>query len=383
MTSSDDTKWLDRLETHLNACSLETYNPRDGNCIPLVIGCYELDTNNHNTDASRRNGQLLLHSIDLEDLKFNLQQTIDAESGVLDGKWFRHPNKTTTEELPLYATANASGSINFYQLITNKENDNNNTFHLKHINASQAVTEDGLALSLCWDESSTVVATSSSNQTKRVVSSYSKGSLAVHTISDNTKNIQEVHRWKGHSLFGCDSEVWTCCFASNDKSECTERILSGGDDCQLKLWDLRLIDNDSTNNTAVSTNRDFDAGVTAVAYHPSKEHMFAVGSYDEQVRLFDIRKMAEPVKTIEVGGGVWRIKWQPSTETMLVAAMHGGCRIVDAMNGDDDNGDDCMTIRKEFVEHESMAYGADWVTKNVAASCSFYDRQVFLWNSCE
>mmetsp|Transcript_11316 Transcript_11316/g.16624 ORF Transcript_11316/g.16624 Transcript_11316/m.16624 type:complete len:375 (-) Transcript_11316:16-1140(-) len=372
-SSSNKTKWLDRLETSLNACSLETLDTyTKSRRIPLVIGCYELDTDTSN-GSDRRNGQLLLHSIDLEDLKFNHQQTIDVESGVLDGKWF-HPQTTTTEETAFYATANASGSIHIYELLTNNETDK--TMHLKHINASNAVPEDGLALSLGWDKSSTAV-----GDQKRIISSYSKGSLALHTMRHSADDIEQMHRWKAHSLFGCDSEVWTCCFASNDhQSENTERILSGGDDCQLKLWDLRLID-DSSHNTAVGTNRDFDAGITAVSYHPSKEHIFAVGSYDEQVRLFDVRNIMEPLKCIDVGGGVWRIKWQQSsttTDTLLVAAMHGGCRILNV--NDDGN---CKTVRKEFVEHKSMAYGADWIAKNVAASCSFYDRQVFLWNSCK
>mmetsp|Transcript_28364 Transcript_28364/g.83458 ORF Transcript_28364/g.83458 Transcript_28364/m.83458 type:complete len:82 (-) Transcript_28364:132-377(-) len=54
-------------------------------------------------------------------------------------------------------------------------------------------------------------------------------------------------------------------------------------------------------------------------------------------------------------------------------------------------------IVAEFREHESMAYGADWLVPKrnggdggaltdsndnswVAASCSFYDRQAFIWD---
>ena len=91
---------------------------------------------------------------------------------------------------------------------------------------------------------------------------------------------------------------------------------------------------------------------------------------------------------------------------MLVAAMHGGCRVVEVGNWDSlededepsyDNLNDyeaqfSFQVTKEFCEHESMAYGADWLvcqhpTRNgffeAAASCSFYDRAVFLWDSCE
>ena len=82
---------------------------------------------------------------------------------------------------------------------------------------------------------------------------------------------------------------------------------------------------------------------------------------------------------------------------MLVAAMHGGCRIVNIhglnnafSNGNsgmeeaaDGNEADGVKILSKFTAHESMAYGADWVwvshSNCAAASCSFYDRQAFLW----
>jgi hypothetical protein len=49
-----------------------------------------------------------------------------------------------------------------------------------------------------------------------------------------------------------------------------------------------------------------------------------------------------------------------------------------------------MKVTKKFTEHESMAYGADWLvcphpTRNgyfeAAASCSFYDNAVYLWDT--
>jgi len=96
-----------------------------------------------------------------------------------------------------------------------------------------------------------------------------------------------------------------------------------------------------------------------------------------------------------VDGGVWRIKWHPSCcedggrghsdGKMLVAAMHGGCRIVN-VPGLHSNGDiGAAEILSKFTAHESMAYGADWVWfgksgYEAAATCSFYDRQAFLWD---
>eukprot|EP00957_Ditylum_brightwellii_P061714 4682901-Ditylum_brightwellii.AAC.1 len=91
-------------------------------------------------------------------------------------------------------------------------------------------------------------------------------------------------------------------------------------------------------------------GVTSISYHPNLEYVFASGSYDEIVRLWDIRylssfssgnkKKKQPLASVNVGGGVWRLKWHPSKDNvLLVAAMHGGCRIVnvsDFVLGDND-----------------------------------------------
>ena len=134
--------------------------------------------------------------------------------------------------------------------------------------------------------------------------------------------------------------------------------------------------------------------------------MFAAGSYDEYVRLYDSRMTREPLGKVHVGGGVWRIKWHPlcddpeggSSNKLLVAAMHGGCRVINChgLSGHVDDRDNSEGFSAEivssFTAHESMAYGADWIwfdeqsnCREAAASCSFYDRQVFLWSpdSCQ
>ena len=71
----------------------------------------------------------------------------------------------------------------------------------------------------------------------------------------------------------------------------------------------------------------------------------------------------------------------------------GGCRLVDVPNIElpsisslvSDHTEFKMNIVKEFTEHKSMAYGADWICGEngdfeAAASCSFYDCQAFIWD---
>jgi diphthamide biosynthesis protein 7 len=124
--------------------------------------------------------------------------------------------------------------------------------------------------------------------------------------------------------------------------------------------------------------------------------MFAAGSYDEFIRIYDRRKMDRPMAKVCVGGGVWRIKWHPSCwddesggcGKLLVAAMHGGCRVIDIPALDARRSDidaDDVEVLSVFTAHESMAYGADWIcfgrsVHDAVASCSFYDRKAFIWD---
>lgn len=432
---------------------------------PLVIGCYQLnekkeeeegnvnnndnedDDENNNEESSSsvatRSGALLLHmipfannnndnnnvhdeKISYPNLKFGkADQILHTSSGVLDGKWFQRSaipfvhnnndddnnNVNNTSTRYMYATACASGSIEIYQLFKQIKSFNENLHHetkyqLDFIASSESCSDEyGLALALDWDENIDI--TNSTNNSTRIVSSYSKGSIAIHNVKLSIENyddddddkkkyhLEENQRWDAHTLFGCAAEVWTVCFATNiNYSTYTNNVISGGDDCRMKLWDLRTCGSGGKPIHSIG-DEEFSAGVTTLSYHPSLEHVFCSGSYDEWIRLWDMRKLScsndhqEPMGRIGVGGGVWRAKWHPmQNEKLLVAAMHGGCRIVNIpclLNTQlEMNVSECeMNIVKEFIHHKSMAYGADWIHLDgkyeAAASCSFYDRQAFIW----
>ncbi len=248
--------WFDVLTTPLNACSLETYFPipqDDGNDnssahIPLVVGCYQLnessqlDTEDADTTsssgASSRCGELRLHMVPTPSTSKTEMQFGDAacvlqmESGVLDGKWKRRKknNLSEVDELPLFASACASGNIHIHGLEKNMCTDsttNTTSWRLNHFASTDAQSDSGLCLALAWND----YLNESGDQ---LVSSYSKGEVAIHEISNygdtnEEPKLEETHRWKAHTLFGCPSEVWTCSFLRGAESV----VLSGADDVSM------------------------------------------------------------------------------------------------------------------------------------------------------
>jgi diphthine methyl ester acylhydrolase len=60
-----------------------------------------------------------------------------------------------------------------------------------------------------------------------------------------------------------------------------------------------------------------------------REHIFATGSYDEHLFIWDSRKMKVPLIDHHLGGGVWRVKWHPTDPNrILTASMHNGFHII-------------------------------------------------------
>ena len=138
-------------------------------------------------------------------------------------------------------------------------------------------------------------------------------------------------------------------------------VLTGSDDCSMRIWSL------DGERIAINT-RTHTYGVTAFTF--IDEHLFYSGSYDENVRLWDIRNPATPVSTTKVRGGVWRIKLGPMNER-LIAACYGGAEIWD----------ESMTERlASFDKHESMVYGISSTDGGRVVSCSFYDNKICLWD---
>ena len=227
--------------------------------------------------------------------------------------------------------------------------------------------------------------------------------------------LRPLATWQAHELEG-----WSVAFDCND----VHTLYTGADDAILKRWDLRCVgagggdadDEPPTDPVATASNRrSHRAGVCCISPNPTRPHLVATGSYDETARLWDVRNLRMPVAEAECGGGVWRLKWHPEEGGLLLAAcMHAGFAVlhVDGLPADatsaEGGGSDApdawsglsLDVTATYDAHglgaKGLGYGADWAWGHrrhraqsslgeaddralVGATCSFYDRQLHLW----
>ena len=346
----------------MNACSLEHV---PGQASSYVVGTYELDET-----TNLRMGHVEIHTLSSSGTPPSISPhllTSPDNSGFLDCKFGKVAATTT-----LLAGARANGSISLHMLTC--PTPTHTTPNFSYITSSDPSPTDppGLCLSLDFDKL---------EFKKRIASSYSNGYIQIHSISSSlssspapapTLTLTPTTKIFAHSLFGVPAEVWSTCFAPPTFH--SDFLLSGGDDSFLKGWDVTA----SLQKPAFKVgDEEFSAGVTAMEWNPSNPNLFAVGSYDESVRIYDARNLKVVLAKQRVeGGGIWRLRWDERGEKLLVGAMHAGGRVMSF-----NETEKTLLTEKEFTSHESMCYGADWLSPGVAGTCSFYDRKVCVWDA--
>ncbi|SAM08806.1 hypothetical protein [Absidia glauca] len=344
---SDQAKSLISFDTGYSADSTE-FCPFQGHQKYLACGTYQLTDETNDQAARVRKGKLYLFNVDtLEDGAPLIQaQTIDTPA-ILDMKWCH----SLIDGDQVLGVADSVGGLTFYALEDGPDG-NASLTRKQHIQVSEDTTN--LCLSLDWS-SRRFPATSSGTQ---CIVSHSNGDLSLVTPTDT--EWQATTTWHAHDL-----EAWIAAFDYWDPN----RIYSGADDMLFKGWDTRI-----GLESPTFSNRRHEMGVTTMQSNPHREHMLATGSYDEHVYLWDTRSIRQPLAKVHTeGGGIWRLKWHPTQPTTLLSAsMHAGAFVIDT---------ETLSVTNSFLDHQSMAYGADWsfAGDNLVASCSFYDHIMHLW----
>jgi diphthamide biosynthesis protein 7 len=285
----------------------------------------------------------------------------EMESGVLDMKFAEN----------ILACSLANGKIALFD------------YHdrtLSDLTECSSGESEGLALSLSWDHPT--------SERSKIAVSTQMGSLLFYTLLPTglelTSTISEAHLLQGEKI-----PAWIVAYSVHNDSI----FLSGGDDCCMKLWDLRV----NTTSSTYSSSKHYSAGVTSAQWHPTSEHIFAVGSYDGTMKIWDRRSLRSPLFDMDTGGGVWRIKWKQTVDSqfdyLAVASMQAGSGIyrwdshlqklsvVNLQSDDSPNrliyGIDWLSLRSHKEMKDSCEKEIEWSV----VTCSFYDNLIQRWNS--
>ncbi|XP_003974570.1 diphthine methyltransferase [Takifugu rubripes] len=328
MNGGGSPRTLHVFDTELNADTVE-WCPQSPHNNILVCGTYQLAGSVEEPDAApSRIGRLYLFRFQSSDTPLTELQRLDT-SAILDLKWCHVP----ISEQTVLGMAAATGELHLYMLSENEEGN----CYLQPL-SNQEVGKECLLLSLDWS-----TGRKDCSEVKLVCSD-SAGCVNVLSMCEGT--LMPLSQWKAH-----DFEAWISAFSYWD----TQLIYSGGDDCKLKGWDLRM---DPSHPTF--TSKEHTMGVCSIHSSPIREHILATGSYDEQVLLWDGRNMRKPFGHSLMGGGVWRLKWHPTNQSLLLAAcMHNNFKILNCQSAFESPGMTCPIVAS-YDLHSSLAYGADW-----------------------
>ncbi|KAF4657447.1 Diphthine methyltransferase [Perkinsus olseni] len=319
----------------------------------LAVGMYEFDE----ATGAREGGLMILDSADGTVLS---EMTGTDCTGVLDVRW------TGSTSL---AACTAEGGLEFFTVAK----DGRKVECTSKIPVFDGEGPKAVAIGLDVSEGG-----------RRIASMATGGEVA---LVDGCKG-KVLHSWQAHDP---KMESWTCCMSPDGSL-----LATGGDDCRMKLWDVRTPNTDRpvlrgfnlTSGTQVlSDRREHEAGITAYLFVEDGRRILT-GSYDENVRVWDLRygiadsacdatAMQCVVRQAAIGG-VWRMKRSLTGKDLLIAGCYGGCevwRFEDLLEGRE------AERIGEYTGHDSMAYGITSASRDGGVvSCSFYDNAVHRWS---
>ena len=297
--------WIE-YHPQLHPCAIDAFRNCDvkdsEQCLTdmFLCGQYELDENSEG--GASRGGSIHICTIDSESNSLSVTTT-DCKSGVLDLKVAGD----------YVASAQSDSSLCIHQIFReNEESRANNFAESSPLSLVEIVIikeeDEGLFLSVDWDLGYSIDKTDASVpgecglvrrcsaseigliNTNLAVSTQ-EGSLIVYELSNERQLSKTFKVNMAHQMFGQAMPAWIVCFDPHTKYT----LVSGGDDCLMKLWDLRQ------GSAPTHTNKSHTAGVTSAQWHPQQENTFATGSYDEYLRIWDNRVLRSPVAEIHAG----------------------------------------------------------------------------------
>ena len=177
--------------------------------------------------------------------------------------------------------------------------------------------------------------------------------------------------------------IWSIHFLNNENV-----FLSGGEDAQIKLWDIReknKFKNVNSNKKSYESSINFIDNLKC----DLSNNILITGSYDEKIVLFDIRNFPKELKTIKTEHSVWDMKqcFIKDKNLLLMASIYEGFNIWEIELNNDYNMNHLLRLpvtKDKNIFHGTIVYGIDIKNNDNDSidilSCSFYDNLMMYWN---
>ena len=335
-----ETKVYAKLDTKLPADCVEVGPRTRSGDVVLACGTYHLDES-----TKIKSGHIGLYTASTTSKTITRGDTY-GESAIFNMRWCEDRLGAVT----------ADARFRLYRL-----RDQDESPSLEHL-GSKTSSEESKRLSVHY----TSLAWNPYDKSQACVS-HSNGNLSSWSVDD----MKCVHEWRAHSYEGghAGAEVWSVSYFDSNV------LLSGADDTKLKTWDLR----DPTRASLVCSGHH-EMGVTAIRILKGAPNAIITGSYDERIRMFDIRSLRKgSISSISCGGGVWQIRSATcgDVENRFVSAcMRGGISHVSISS---DRG---LVLESSQPFDKELMYGVTCVdsTQNLNAGCSFYEHTLYLFS---
>jgi len=385
-------KFLDSVILDKNVDRVKFIKNKNENFI--LSACYHLDK-----ETRKKTGSLNLNKINLNEINLKedtnskkiLFNTISYELdyGILDLKYANSLNvpintsgdkeSETTTEIKLF-TANSDYSISIFSLNFELTDDAENSPPFIPLKKYKIHNEEYQYNS---KETCNVLDIKTLDSNCTIILAMNDG---CHCVFDLIKE-KPILIKKSHE-YG----LWSCMI----KDKTGNIFFTGSEDSLLKMWDRR------TYQKEISVNRSHNASINCIQnfLNDDNSNYIVTGSYDESLRIIDVRKFGDCLFQKKIDCSIWDINqtnFKSMASLFLMANVYEGFnvfefdkeKIISDPNNKEIKNIFSFPLEKEGIlnhtlNHKTIVYGVDSTHLSsddelYVTSCSFYDNTVSFW----